>query len=222
MAPFYTSARGGTRTYLINTYDLPSRPLFNMTALTLHESAPGHALQGALAEEQEGLPDFRRYIYISAYGEGWALYCETLGQEMGLYDTPYDRFGMLTFQMWRAARLVVDTGIHHKGWSREQAIKYLHDNTALADHDIEIEVDRYISWPGQAVSYYLGMMAIREARAKAEAALGPKFDIRAFHDTVLSMGSVPIPVLQARIDRFIAEGGRDPMPVKFQKASETR
>src|SRR5436190_5553116 len=222
MAPFYTSARGGTRTYLINTYDLPSRPLFNMTALTLHESAPGHALQGALAEEQEGLPDFRRYIYISAYGEGWALYCETLGQEMGLYDTPYDRFGMLTFQMWRAARLVVDTGVHHKGWTRAQAIAFLHDNTALADHDIEIEVDRYISWPGQALSYDLGMMAIVEARAKAEAALGPKFDIRAFHDTVLSMGSVPIPVLQARIDRFIAEGGRDPMPVKFQKASETR
>jgi uncharacterized protein (DUF885 family) len=217
MAPFYTSARGGTRTYWLNTYDLPSRPLYNHTALTLHESAPGHSLQGALAEEQEGLPDFRRYVYISAYGEGWALYCETLGVEMSLYDTPYDRFGMLTFQMWRAARLVVDTGIHHKGWTRAQAIAFLHDNTALADHDIEIEVDRYISWPGQAVSYYLGMMAIQEARARAEKALGPKFDIRAFHDTVLSMGSVPLPVLQARIDRFIAEGGRDPMPVKFQK-----
>jgi uncharacterized protein (DUF885 family) len=219
IAPFYTSARGGARSYLINTYDLPSRPLFNMTALTLHESAPGHSFQGALAEEQEALPDFRRYVYISAYGEGWALYCETLGVEMGLYDTPYDRFGMLTFQMWRAARLVVDTGLHHKGWTREQAIAFLHDNTALSDHDIEIEVDRYISWPGQAVSYYLGMLAIRDMRAKAEAALGPKFDIRAFHDTVLSMGSVPLPVLEARIDRFIAEGGRDPMPVKFQKAS---
>ncbi|MFN3585381.1 DUF885 domain-containing protein [Phenylobacterium sp.] len=219
IAPFYTSARGGSRSYLINTYDLPSRPLFNMTALTLHESAPGHSFQGALAEEQEALPDFRRYVYISAYGEGWALYCETLGVEMGLYDTPYDRFGMLTFQMWRAARLVVDTGLHHKGWTREQAIAFLHDNTALSDHDIEIEVDRYISWPGQAVSYYLGMLAIRDLRAKAEAALGPKFDIRAFHDTVLSMGSVPLPVLEARIDRFIAEGGRDPMPVKFQKAA---
>jgi len=218
IAPFYTSARGGARSYLINTYDLPSRPLFNMTALTLHESAPGHSFQGALAEEQEALPDFRRYVYISAYGEGWALYCETLGVEMGLYDTPYDRFGMLTFQMWRAARLVVDTGLHHKGWTREQAIAFLHDNTALSDHDIEIEVDRYISWPGQAVSYYLGMLAIRDLRAKAEAALGPKFDIRAFHDTVLSMGSVPLPVLEARIDRFIAEGGRDPMPVKFQQA----
>jgi len=217
IAPFYTSARGGTSTYLLNTYDLPSRPLYNLTALTLHESAPGHSLQGGLAEEQEGLPDFRRDVYVSAYGEGWALYCERLGVEMGMYDTPYDRFGMLTFQMWRAARLVVDTGVHHKGWTREQAIKYLHDNTALADHDIEIEVDRYISWPGQALSYYLGMMAIVEERAKAEKALGPKFDIRAFHDTVLSMGSVPLPLLRARIDRFIAEGGRDPMPVTWQK-----
>jgi len=217
IAPFYTSARGGTSTYLLNTYDLPSRPLYNLTALTLHESAPGHSFQGGLAEEQTGLPDFRREVYISAYGEGWALYCERLGVEMGMYDTPYDRFGMLTFQMWRAARLVVDTGVHHKGWTREQAIKYLHDNTALADHDIEIEVDRYISWPGQALSYYLGMMAIVEERAKAEKALGPKFDIRAFHDTVLSMGSVPLPLLRARIDRFIAEGGRDPMPVTWQK-----
>ncbi|HEY3948612.1 DUF885 domain-containing protein [Phenylobacterium sp.] len=217
IAPFYTSARGGTTTYLLNTYDLPSRPLYNLTALTLHESAPGHSLQGGLADEQDQLPPFRRNVYISAYGEGWALYCERLGVEMGMYDTAYDRFGMLTFQMWRAARLVVDTGVHHDHWTREQAIKYLHDNTALADHDIEIEVDRYISWPGQALSYYIGMMAIVDARAKAEKALGPKFDIRAFHDTVLSMGSVPIPVLKARIDRFIAEGGRDPMPVKFQK-----
>ena len=182
----------------------------------MHESSPGHSLQGALAEEQEGLPAFRREVYISAYGEGWALYCEHLGLEMGMYETPYDRFGMLTFQMWRAARLVVDTGIHHKGWTRAQAIAYLHDNTALADHDIEIEVDRYISWPGQALSYYLGMLAIEESRAKAEVALGPKFDIRAFHDTVLSMGGVPLPVLRTRIDRFIAEGGRDPMPVKWR------
>jgi uncharacterized protein (DUF885 family) len=220
IAPFYTSGRGGARVYLVNTYDLPSRPLYNLTALTLHESAPGHSMQGALADEQEGLPSYRRKVYISAYGEGWALYCEKLGVEMGMYDTPYDRFGMLTFQMWRAARLVVDTGIHHKGWTRAQAIQFLHDNTALADHDIEIEVDRYISWPGQALSYYLGEMAIVEARAKAEKALGSKFDIRAFHDMILSMGSVPLPVLQARVDRLIAEGGRDPMPVKWQKPSK--
>lgn len=210
MAPFYTSARGGKTAYLINTYNLPSRPLYNMTALTLHESAPGHSFQAGLSEEQAALPDFRRYVYISAYGEGWALYCEYLGLEMGMYETPYDRFGMLTFQMWRAARLVVDTGLHHKGWTRAQAIAFLHDNTALSDHDIEIEVDRYISWPGQAVSYYLGMLAIKEARAKAERALGSKFDIRAFHDTVLSIGSVPLPVLHARIDQFIAEGGKAP------------
>lgn len=210
MAPFYTSARGGKTAYLINTYNLPSRPLYNMTALTLHESAPGHSFQAGLSEEQAALPDFRRYVYISAYGEGWALYCEYLGVEMGMYETPYDRFGYLTFQMWRAARLVVDTGLHHKGWTRDQAIAFLHDNTALSDHDIEIEVDRYISWPGQAVSYYLGMLAIKEARAKAERELGPKFDIRAFHDTVLSIGSVPLPVLHARIDQFIAEGGKAP------------
>jgi uncharacterized protein (DUF885 family) len=222
IAPFYTSARGGTTTYLLNTYDLPSRPLYNLTALTLHESAPGHSFQGGLAEEQTGLPDFRREVYISAFGEGWALYCERLGLEMGMYDTPYDRFGMLTFQMWRAARLVVDTGVHHKGWTRAQAIAYLHDNTALADHDIEIEVDRYISWPGQALSYYLGMLAIVDVRAKAEAELGSKFDIRAFHDTVLSLGSVPLPILRARIDRFIAEEGRDPMPVTWQKPAAAK
>ena len=131
---------------------------------------------------------------------------------MGFYRTPYERFGMLSYQMWRAARLVVDTGIHADGWSRERAQAYLHDNTALSDHEVETEVDRYIGWPGQALSYYLGELAIQQARAKAQAALGPKFDIRAFHDTVLSLGSVPLPVLAARIDRFIAEGGKGPYP----------
>jgi uncharacterized protein (DUF885 family) len=210
IAPFYTGGRGGPGVYLVNTYNLPSRPLYSLTALTLHESAPGHAFQMPLAAENKDLPAFRQKTYISAYGEGWALYCEKLGVEMGMYDTPYDRFGMLSYQMWRAARLVVDTGIHSMGWSREQAQHYLHDNTALADHEIETEVDRYIAWPGQALSYYLGEKAIVDARAKAEKALGPKFNIRAFHDTVLQMGSVPLPVLQARIDRFIAEGGKGP------------
>jgi uncharacterized protein (DUF885 family) len=214
IAPFYTGGRGGPGVYLVNTYNLPSRPLYSLTALTLHESAPGHAFQMPLAAENEGLPPFRQKTYISAYGEGWALYCEKLGVEMGMYDTPYDRFGMLSYQMWRAARLVVDTGIHSMGWSREQAQRYLHDNTALADHEIETEVDRYIAWPGQALSYYLGEKAIVDARAKAEKALGPKFNIRAFHDTVLQMGSVPLPVLQARIDRFIAEGGKGPYPAE--------
>jgi uncharacterized protein (DUF885 family) len=212
MAPFYTSGRGGPGVYLVNTYDLPHRPLFNLTALTLHESAPGHAFQMPLAAEDKTLPDFRRYSYISAYGEGWALYCEYLGVEMGMYKTPYDRFGYLGWQIWRAARLVVDTGIHSQGWTRDQAIAYMRQYTALPDHEIETEVDRYIAWPGQALSYYLGEMAIKKARAKAEAALGPKFNIRAFHDTVLQLGSVPLPLLEARIDRFIAEGGKGPYP----------
>jgi len=208
-APYYTSARGGPGLYLVNTYNLPARALYSLPALTLHESAPGHAFQMPVALEQQGVPPFRR-AYISAYGEGWALYCERLGSEMGIYETPYETFGMLSYQAWRAARLVVDTGMHAMGWTREQAQAYMHDNTALSDHEIETEVDRYISWPGQALSYYLGEMAIVEARKKAEAALGQKFDIRAFHDTVLQLGSVPLPVLQARIDTFIADGGKSP------------
>ncbi len=210
-APFYTSGRGGPGVYLVNTYNLPARALYSMPALTLHESAPGHAFQMPVAMEQKGRPPFRN-AYISAYGEGWALYSERLGVEMGMYETPYEVFGMLSYQAWRAARLVVDTGIHSKGWTRKQAQDYLHDNTALSDHEIETEVDRYISWPGQALSYYLGEMSIINARKKAEAALGAKFDIRAFHDTVLQLGSVPLPVLEARIDQFIAEGGKSPYP----------
>ena len=212
-APYYTSARGGPGIYLVNTYNLPARALYSLPALTLHESAPGHAFQMPVALEQQGVPPFRR-AYISAYGEGWALYCERLGSEMGMYETPYETFGMLSYQAWRASRLVVDTGIHALGWTREQAQAYMHDNTALSDHEIATEVDRYISWPGQALSYYLGEMAIVEARTRAEAALGDKFDIRAFHDTVLQLGSVPLPVLKARIDTFIADGGKSPYPDK--------
>jgi uncharacterized protein (DUF885 family) len=208
LAPFYTAGRGGMGVYFVNTYDLPSRSLPSLPALTLHESSPGHSLQMSLAAEQSALPNFRRYVYISAFGEGWALYSEYLGVEMGLYETPYERFGYLSYQMWRACRLVVDTGIHHLNWTRDQAQAYFRDNTALSDHEIETEVDRYIGWPGQALSYYLGMMEIKAARRKAEQALGPKFDIRAFHDAVLSMGSVPLPVLDRRIDRFIADGGK--------------
>jgi uncharacterized protein (DUF885 family) len=165
-----------------------------------------------LAMEDKSLPDFRRYTYISAYGEGWALYCEYLGVEMNMYPTAYDRFGYLGWQIWRAARLVVDTGIHSQGWTRDRAIQYMRKYTALPDHEIQTEVDRYIAWPGQALSYYLGEMEIKKARAKAEAALGPKFNIRAFHDTVLQLGSVPMPVLDARIDKFIADGGKGPYP----------
>jgi uncharacterized protein (DUF885 family) len=214
IAPFYTAGRGGTGAYLVNTYNLPSRALYALPALTLHESAPGHAFQMPLANEQEDVPEFRRKTYISAFGEGWALYCELLGEEMGIYETPYEKFGMLSYQMWRASRLVVDTGIHAKRWTREQAQQFLHDNTALADHEITTEVDRYISWPGQALSYYLGEMTILEGRRKAEAALGAKFDLRWFHDTVLQLGSVPLPVLEQRIDQFIAEGGPDPYATK--------
>ena len=210
IAPYYTSGRGGPGEYLVNTYDLPSRPLFNMPALTLHESYPGHALQLELAGEQHGQPAFRREGYISAFGEGWGLYSEFLGNEMGIYQTPYQRFGYLSYQMWRACRLVVDTGIHHLGWTRQQAIDYLTDNTALSKLEIANEVDRYISWPGQALSYELGYLKIRALRTKAEQALGAKFDVRHFHDTVLQLGSVPLPVLEQRIDRFIAEGGPEP------------
>jgi uncharacterized protein (DUF885 family) len=212
LAPFYTAGRGGPGLYLVNTYDLPSRPLYNLTALTLHESAPGHAFQMPLALEHKDQPAFRQHTYISAFGEGWALYCEKLGLEMGMYDTPYDRFGMLNYQIWRAARLVVDTGIHSQGWTRERALDYFREYTALPEHEIETEVDRYIAWPAQALSYYLGEVAILEARAKAQKALGERFNVRAFHDAVLELGSVPLPVLTARIDTFIAEGGRGPYP----------
>jgi uncharacterized protein (DUF885 family) len=212
LAPFYTAGRGGPGVYLLNTYDLPSRPLYNLTALTLHESAPGHAFQMPIAMEHKDQPSFRQLTYISAYGEGWALYCEQLGVEMGMYDTAFDRFGMLGYQIWRAARLVVDTGVHAQGWTREQAINYLRQYTALPEHEINTEVDRYIAWPGQALSYYLGERAILKARADAEKALGERFNVRAFHDTVLELGSVPLPVLEARVARFIADGGRGPYP----------
>ena len=212
LAPFYTAGRGGAGVYLLNTYDLPSRPVYNLTALTLHESAPGHAFQIPIAMEHKDQPAFRRHTYISAYGEGWALYCERLGIEMGMYESAYDRFGMLGYQIWRAARLVVDTGIHAQGWSREQAMDYLRQYTALPEREIGTEVDRYIAWPAQALSYYLGERVILEARARAEKALGERFNIRAFHDAVLELGSVPLPILQKRIAGFIAAGGRGPYP----------
>jgi uncharacterized protein (DUF885 family) len=212
IAPFYTGGRGGPGIYLVNTYNLPSRPFYSQVALTLHESAPGHAMQMPLAAENKDLPAFRRDSYLSAYGEGWALYCEALGEDMGMYETPYDRFGMLSYQAWRASRLVVDTGIHAMGWTREQAQQYLHDNTALADHEIETEVDRYIAWPGQALSYYMGELAFIDARKKAEKALGPRFNIRAFHDAVLEIGAVPLSVIDQRVDQLIAEGGKGPYP----------
>ncbi|WP_374405671.1 DUF885 family protein [Pelagerythrobacter sp.] len=208
IAPFYTAGRGGLDACQMNTHDLPSRPLYNIPALTLHECIPGHSFQMGVALEQEEAPRFRRQTYFSGFGEGWGLYVEYLGGEMGIYRTPYEKFGQLSYEMWRAARLVIDTGIHHCGWSRQQAIDYLASHTALSQHEVGTEVDRYISWPGQALAYKLGEMTIRRVRAKAEGALGERFDIRKFHDVVLSLGSVPLPVLETRIDAFIADGGQ--------------
>lgn len=211
IAPFWTAGRGGADTYWLNTYNLPSRPLYNLPALTLHESSPGHSLQGSLVREQGEVPDFRKE-YISAYGEGWGLYSELLGKEMGIYETPYEEFGRLTYAMWRACRLVIDTGVHHKGWTREQAIAYLRDNTALSEHEVTTEVDRYISWPAQALSYKLGELTIVRLRHEAEVALGTKFDVRAFHDALLSQGSVPLPVLETQIRAYIAKSKADAAP----------
>ncbi|HYG05290.1 MAG TPA: DUF885 family protein [Stenotrophomonas sp.] len=210
IAPFWTAGRGGVGTYWVNTYNLPSRPLYNLPALTLHESSPGHSLQGALAEEQGDQPAFRRENYISAYGEGWALYTEKLGEEMGIYETPYEEFGKLTYEMWRACRLVIDTGVHHYGWSREQALAYLRDRTALSEHEVTTEVDRYISWPAQALSYKLGEITIVKLRGEAEQALGERFDLRTFHDAVLRQGSVPLPVLEQQVRQFIADSKAAP------------
>ena len=213
IAPFYTvgryvgaplsSHRGGY--YWGNTYALESRPLYALPALTLHEAAPGHHTQIALASEQRDQPPFRRNDYISAYGEGWALYAEKLGVEMDIYETPYQHFGRLTYEMWRACRLVIDTGVHAMGWSREQAQEYLAANTALSIHGITTEVDRYISWPGQALSYKLGEYTIWQLRRDAEFRLGSDFDIRAFHDFILALGSVPLDILQDEVGRWVTE-----------------
>lgn len=191
--------------YWVNTYALNKRPLYNLEALTVHEAVPGHHLQGALTAELEHLPNFRRYNYISAFGEGWGLYCEKLAKEVGFYQDPYSDFGRLTYEMWRAMRLVVDTGMHAMGMSREEAIKLMEDNTALSTHNVRTEIDRYIGWPGQALSYKLGEIKIWELRHKAEKQLGTQFDIRTFHDAILSQGSVPLNVLEQIIDDYITK-----------------
>jgi len=215
LAPFYTSGRyfpapldahrGGY--YWVNTLNLESRTLYTIPALTLHEAAPGHHIQGALALELGNQPAFRRNDYISAFGEGWGLYAEKLGIEMGIYETAYENFGRLTYEMWRACRLVIDTGIHAMGWSREQALSYLASNSALSLHEVTTEVDRYISWPGQSLSYKLGELKLIQLRKEAEEALGANFDVRAFHDFVLGLGSVTLPILEDEVRFWIREQG---------------
>jgi len=200
-------AGDGTRagTYWINVYDLPSRPFYEIEALASHEAVPGHHLQIALQQELTGVPNFRRFSGFTAFVEGWALYSESLGKEMGFYKDPYSEFGRLSYDMWRACRLVVDTGIHWKGWTRQQAIDYMAANSALTITNITNEVDRYIAWPGQALAYKTGQMKIRELRSEAERELGMKFDVRQFHDVVLATGSVPLPILEANVRGWIAE-----------------
>ena len=189
--------------FMANTYDLSQRPKYEMIPLAMHEAVPGHHLQIALAQEIEGLPEFRRDAWFTGFGEGWALYSERLGIEMGLYKDPYDDFGRLLYEMWRATRLVVDPGMHALGWSRQQAIQFMLDNTALSELNITTEVDRYIAWPGQAVAYKLGELKIREHRQRAEKELGAKFDIREFHDVVLGAGTIPLNVLERRVNAWI-------------------
>jgi uncharacterized protein (DUF885 family) len=196
------ASRGGE--YWVNTTHLDKRPYYELPALTLHEAVPGHHLQGALAYEIENAPTFREHFYPHAFGEGWGLYSEKLGVEMGVYKTPYENFGRLSMEMWRACRLVIDTGIHVKGWSRKQAMDYLAGNTALSLKNVQTEVDRYIAWPGQALAYKIGELTIWELRAKAEKELGPKFDIRQFHDAVLDEGGLPLEILRRRVDAYIA------------------
>jgi uncharacterized protein (DUF885 family) len=210
LAPIYTGGRGGLENCMFNTYNLPARPLYTLPSLALHECTPGHSFQAALALEGPDRPAFRKEQYFSGYGEGWGLYTEWLGGQIGIYETPYEEFGQLTYEIWRAARLVVDTGIHHDGWSREQALAYMKETVPLSEHEITTEVDRYIAWPGQAVAYKLGELQIRRHRREAEQALGPKFDQRKFHDAILALGAVPLPVLAQRMAKFIADGGENP------------
>jgi len=212
IAPNYTGGRySGSRSeetagfYWVNTYNLPSRTLYTIPALTAHEAVPGHHLQISLNNElpKDKIPKFRRNLYLSAYGEGWGLYAETLADEMGIYTTPYEKFGKFTYEMWRACRLVVDTGIHAKGWSRQQVINYLAENTALSIHEVTTETDRYISWPGQAISYKIGEIKIRELRKKAENELKEKFNIRDFHVVILGVGTVTLSIMENRVNNYI-------------------
>ena len=210
LAPNYTGGRynpgplGAAGEYWVNTYALKNRPLYVLPALTLHEAAPGHHTQGSLSRELENVPAFRRNFYPHAFGEGWGLYSEYLGIEIGVYHTPYERFGRLVYEMWRACRLVVDTGMHSFGWSREQALDFMTAHTALSEHEIRTEIDRYIAWPGQALAYKTGELEIKALRSRAARELGERFDVRAFHDAVLGQGGVTLPVLAKQVDAYVA------------------
>ncbi len=213
IAPNFTTAAynyavvGGTRggAYWVNTYALDQRPLYELPALTAHESVPGHHQQNAIASEIEGVPEFRKVLGYSAFGEGWGLYSEKLAIDMDIYENEYEHFGRLSYEMWRACRLVIDTGIHAKGWSRQQALDYLGDNTSLSQANVRAEVDRYISWPGQALAYKLGEMKILELRTRAEIEFGDRFDIREFHDVVLGQGALPLDLLERIVNQYIEE-----------------
>ncbi len=213
IAPGYTTGRyahgdpalGRAGTYLVNTYALDQRPLYELPALTAHEAVPGHHLQISLAQELEGVAEFRKSYYATAFGEGWGLYAERIAGEAGIYRTPYERFGALSYEMWRACRLVADTGLHWYGWSREQAEDCFIKNTALSPLNIQTEVTRYMGWPGQATAYKIGELKIRELRKRAETALGARFDIRAFHDAILEEGALPLDILEMKIDAWITE-----------------
>ena len=215
IAPGYTTGRysggdaekGIAGTYLVNTYALDQRPLYELPALSAHEAVPGHHLQIALAQELVGVPEFRKSYYATAFGEGWGLYAEKLAGEAGFYRTPYERFGQLSYEMWRACRLVADTGLHHYGWTRAEAETCFVENTALAPLNIQTEVTRYIGWPGQATAYKVGELKILELRAKAKTAMGEDFDIRAFHDVVLGAGAMPLDALEYRVNLWIEEFG---------------
>ncbi len=219
LAPNYTGGRYSPGSYSgrrragnfwVNTYDLPSRPLYTLPALALHEGVPGHHTQMMLAAEGEGMSDFRRTLYLSAFGEGWGLYAEYLGEEMGIYTTAYERFGRLTYEMWRACRLVVDPGIHYFGWSREQAVAYMATRTALSLREVNSEIDRYLGWPGQAVSYKMGELKLRALRKKAEAALGADFDLAEFHNLLLANGAITMALLEQVVEAYVAERVRPP------------